>query len=109
MAQAYSRDLRERAVAAVAEGRSRHAVAKLFRVSAASVIRWSQRFQATGSAAAKPMGGVGATCWAGSAPGCVSGSQNSPTGRSRRCAPSWPHVVARSASGRCGSSAVWRS
>ena len=58
MAKPYSQDLRERAVAAVAEGRSRHAVAKLFRVSAASVIRWTQRFAATGSAAAKPMGGV---------------------------------------------------
>jgi transposase len=58
MAKPYSQDLRERAVAAVAEGRSCHAVAKLFRVSAGSVIRWTQRFEATGSAAAKPMGGV---------------------------------------------------
>ena len=58
MAEPYSQDLRERAVAAVAEGRSRHAVARLFHVSASSVIRWTQRFAATGSAAAKPMGGA---------------------------------------------------
>ena len=58
MAKSYSQDLRERAVAAVAEGRSRHAVARLFRVSAPSVIRWTQRFAATGSVAAKPMGGA---------------------------------------------------
>jgi transposase len=32
-------------------------VAKRFGVSVASVVKWSQRFRATGSAAAKPMGG----------------------------------------------------
>jgi transposase len=57
MARAYSLDLRERVVAAVAAGGSCRAVAKLFRVSVASVVKWSQRFRATGSAAAKPMGG----------------------------------------------------
>lgn len=38
MAKPYSQDLRERVVAAVAGGRSRHAVAKLFRLSASAVI-----------------------------------------------------------------------
>lgn len=43
---------------AVADGRSCRVIAKLFRVSPASVVKWSQRHRSTGSAAAKPMGGV---------------------------------------------------
>lgn len=58
MPKPYSQDLRERVVAAVTEGRSCRAVAKLFRISASSVIKWTQRLEATGSVAAKPMGGV---------------------------------------------------
>ena len=57
MARAYSLDLRERVVAAVAAGESCRKVAATFRVSVASVVKWSQRFRATGSAAARPMGG----------------------------------------------------
>ena len=57
MARAYSLDLRERVVAAVIEGQTCRSVAKTFGVSVASVVKWSQRFRATGSAAAKPMGG----------------------------------------------------
>jgi len=57
MARAYSLDLRERVVAAVATGASCRAVATTFKVSVASVVKWSQRFRATGSAAARPMGG----------------------------------------------------
>jgi transposase len=57
MARPYSQDLRERVVASVTGGRSRRRTAALFGVSVASVVKWSQRFQATGSAAAKPMGG----------------------------------------------------
>jgi transposase len=57
MARAYSLDLRERVVAAVARGASCRAVAATFKVSVASVVKWSQRFRATGSAAARPMGG----------------------------------------------------
>jgi transposase len=41
MGRAHSLDLRERGVAAVAAG----------------VVKWSQRFRATGSAAAQPVGG----------------------------------------------------
>ena len=57
MALAYSLDLRERVVAAVASGQSCRTAAGRFGVSVASVVKWSQRFRATGSAAAKPMGG----------------------------------------------------
>jgi len=57
MARAYSLDLRERVVAAVAAGAACRHVAETYRVSVASVVKWSQRFRATGSAAAKRMGG----------------------------------------------------
>jgi transposase len=57
MVRAYSLDLRERVVAAVVAGQPCRAVAKTFGVSVASAVKWSQRFRATGSAAAKPMGG----------------------------------------------------
>jgi transposase len=57
MAGPLSLDLRERVVGAVIDGQSCRTVAKRFGVSVASVVKWSQRFRATGSAAAKPMGG----------------------------------------------------
>jgi transposase len=57
MARPYSLDLRERVVLAVAEGASCRRVAEAFKVSVATVVKWSQRYRATGSAAAKPMGG----------------------------------------------------
>jgi transposase len=57
MAKPYSQDLRERVVAAVAGGVSRHAAAKHFKVSASSAIRWMQRWQETGEVAARPTGG----------------------------------------------------
>src|ERR1700740_2648635 len=57
MGRAYSLDLRERVVAAVAAGESCRSVAATFKVSVASVVKWSQRFRATGSAAARQMGG----------------------------------------------------
>jgi transposase len=44
-------------VGSVAGGRSCRATAALFGVSVASVVKWSRRFRATGSAAAKKMGG----------------------------------------------------
>jgi transposase len=44
-------------VASVASGRTCRATAVLFGVSVASVVKWSQRWRASGSAAAKPMGG----------------------------------------------------
>ena len=57
MPRAYSLDLRERVVGLVTSGEPCRAVAELFDVSVASVVKWSQRARATGSAAAKPMGG----------------------------------------------------
>jgi transposase len=57
MARPYSLDLRERVVAAVLAGVSCRKVAETYKVSVASVVKWSQRLRATGSAAAKPMGG----------------------------------------------------
>lgn len=57
MARPYSDDLRERAAAAVVSGRSCREVALLFGVSVASVVKWSQRQRATGTAASRQMGG----------------------------------------------------
>jgi transposase len=57
MVRPYSEDLRERVVAAVTGGGSCREIAVLFSVSVASVVKWSQRWRATGSVAAKPMGG----------------------------------------------------
>lgn len=56
MVRPYSLDLRERVVRRVEAGYSVRDVAATFGVSAASVVRWSQRQRQTGSAAAKPMG-----------------------------------------------------
>jgi transposase len=55
--RAYSSDLRDRVVAAVTAGATVRSVADRFGVSVASVVKWSQRYRATGSAAAKPRGG----------------------------------------------------
>jgi transposase len=57
MARPYSLDLRERVVARVVSGRPVREVASTFGVSVSSVVKWSQRFRTSGSAAAKPMGG----------------------------------------------------
>ena len=57
MARPYSQDLRNCVVSSVASGRTCRATAALFGVSVASVVKWSQRWRATGSAAAKQMGG----------------------------------------------------
>jgi transposase len=57
MARPYSQDLRDRVVGSVAGGRTCRATAALFGVSVASVVKWSQRWRATGNAAAKQMGG----------------------------------------------------
>jgi transposase len=57
MGRAYSLDLGERVVAAVAAGESCRSVAATFKVSIASIVKWSQRFRATGSATAHKVGG----------------------------------------------------
>jgi len=57
MARPYSLDLRERVVAAVTAGETCRQAAETYQVSVASVVKWSQRFRTSGSAAAKRMGG----------------------------------------------------
>lgn len=57
MARPYSMDLRDRAVARVLAGESVRSVAVALSISAATVVRWSQRYKATGSAAPGKVGG----------------------------------------------------
>ena len=57
MARPLSDDLRERVVSAVEGGESCRSVASRFGVAASSVVKWSQRYRATGSVAPGQMGG----------------------------------------------------
>jgi len=57
MVKPLSNDLRRRVVAAVAKGESSRAVALRFGVAASSVVKWSQRYRATGSVKPSQMGG----------------------------------------------------
>ena len=57
MTRALSNDLRERVVAAVVAGERCRSVAARFDVSVSSVVKWSQRYRATGSVAPGQIGG----------------------------------------------------
>jgi|SRR5258705_13503377 transposase len=57
MPKAYSGDLRERVIEAVATGASRREAAECFEVSVSSAIKWLQRWHEIRSAAPKPRGG----------------------------------------------------
>lgn len=57
MTRPYSMDLRERAVVRVLSGESVRSVAAALSVSPATVVRWSGRHRATGSAAPGKIGG----------------------------------------------------
>lgn len=57
MVKPYSNDLRERVVGFVLSGRTVREAAAVFGVGVSSAVKWSQRQRATGSAAARPMGG----------------------------------------------------
>jgi transposase len=57
MPKAYSSDLRARVIEAVEGGASRREAAERFEVSAASAVKWMQRWDETRSAAPKPRGG----------------------------------------------------
>ena len=57
MPKAYSIDLRDRAVTRVMAGETVRSVASVLQISVASVVKWSQRFRRTGSAAPYPMHG----------------------------------------------------
>ncbi|MEH2474360.1 transposase [Nitrobacteraceae bacterium AZCC 2161] len=54
MAKGYSTDLRDRVVALVEAGESRREAARLLDLAASTTIRWIDRWQRTGSVAAKP-------------------------------------------------------
>ena len=54
MAKGYSTDLRDRVVALVEAGESRREAARLLDLAASTAIRWMDRWEATGSVAAKP-------------------------------------------------------
>jgi len=57
MTRPLSMDLRERVIAAVLSGESSRSVAARFDVAVSSVVKWSQRYRATGSVAPGKMGG----------------------------------------------------
>jgi putative transposase len=57
MTRPYSMDLRDRAVARVLAGESVRSVALTLCISPSSVVRWSQRHRATGSALPGKIGG----------------------------------------------------
>jgi transposase len=57
MTRPLSNDLRERVVAAVAAGDSCRSVAARFGVAVSSVVKWSQRYRATGSVSPGKVGG----------------------------------------------------
>ena len=57
MPKPCSEDLRERVLEAVMAGASRREAAERFEISASSAVKWLQRFDETGSIAAKPTGG----------------------------------------------------
>lgn len=57
MMRAYSKDLRERVVAAVEAGGSCRVVAARFGVLVSSVVKWHQRYRRSGSVAPGKMGG----------------------------------------------------
>src|SRR5262245_10593476 len=54
MAKGCSNDLRERAVAMVEEGESRREVARVLKLAPSTAVRWLDRWNRTGSVAAKP-------------------------------------------------------
>jgi putative transposase len=56
MARAYGMELRDRAVKFVLAGESRHAVARRLGLGVSTVIRWLDRHQKTGTAAAVKIG-----------------------------------------------------
>lgn len=57
MTRPLSNDLRKRAIAALKDGESCRSVAARFGVAVSSVVKWSQRYRATGSVAPGKMGG----------------------------------------------------
>ena len=57
MTRAFSNDLRERVVDAVEAGESCRIVADRFNIAVSTVVKWHQRYRATGSVAPAKIGG----------------------------------------------------
>jgi transposase len=57
MPKPYSGDLRARVIGDIVSGASRRAAAEYYGISPSVVVIWAQRFEITGSVAAKPSGG----------------------------------------------------
>src|SRR5499426_4086097 len=57
MPRPYSNDLRARVIEAIEAGASRREAAERYELSPSVVVLWAQRFEQTGSVAAKPSGG----------------------------------------------------
>jgi transposase len=57
MPRPYSGDLRVRVIEDISTGASRREAAERYGISASVVVLWAQRFEKTGSVAAKPSGG----------------------------------------------------
>jgi transposase len=57
MPRPYSNDLRARVIEAIEAGASRREAAERYELSASVVVIWAQRWETTGSVAAKPSGG----------------------------------------------------
>ena len=57
MPRPYSDDLRARVIEAIEAGASRRETAERYELSASAVVIWAQRWEKTGSVAAKPSGG----------------------------------------------------
>lgn len=74
MGKLHPMELRERVVCAVAGGESCRAVASWFSVAVSSVVKWSQRWRATGSVKPGKMGATAGRCWSRIARSSWSGS-----------------------------------
>ena len=102
MARPYSQDLRDRVVASVAGGRTCRATAALFGVSVASVVKWSQRFRTTGSAAALAMGGHRPPVWPAERDWLLARMAEKPDLTLRAMVAELAAVALRRATARCG-------
>ena len=98
------RDLRDRVIGSVASGRTCRATAALFGVSVASVVKWSQRWRASGSAAAKPMGGWKQLLLTSEREWLLARIAEKPDLTLRVVVPNWPSAARRRATAPCGGS-----
>ena len=108
MTKPYSLDLRERVTERVAAGDSVRAVATIFTVSVASVVRWSQRLRRTGSAAGGKMGGHRACTLMGERGWLMERIAAEPEVTVRGLMRNSPHAALPSAMARSGISSIAR-